>query len=111
MKVLYFEPLKSGVVKEIDGALKTMQDMVGGYIQAVYLPDGVALVCNEEGKFAGLPPNRALYDGAGNILDVIMGNFFLCYAPPEVDSFQSLPDDLIEKYCKIFNSYKAMLIL
>ena len=36
MRVLIVEPERKPEVKEIDGSLKTMQSIVGGYIQAIY---------------------------------------------------------------------------
>lgn len=48
-------------VIEIDrGAeLDTLQERVGGYVECVYSADGkVTIWANEDGKFAGLPPNR-----------------------------------------------------
>ena len=38
--------------------LKEMQDIVGGYIEIVYLKDGRIMVVNEEGKFNDLNPNQ-----------------------------------------------------
>ncbi len=37
----------------------------------------MALICNEEGKFLGLPLNRALRDDAGEVYDIIAGNFLI----------------------------------
>ena len=37
----------------------------------------MALICNEEGKFLGLPLNRALRDDTGEIYDIIAGNFLI----------------------------------
>ena len=47
---------------EIDDTLEAMQKVVGGDIEK-YMPfdDDVAIICNEEGKVNGLPPNRAVY--------------------------------------------------
>ena len=47
---------------EIDDTLEAMQAIVGGDIEE-YMPfeDEVAIVCHEEGKLIGLPPNRAIY--------------------------------------------------
>lgn len=82
MKILVIEPLKEPYVKEIDGALESMQNIVGGLIQAIYPFDHpeIALVCNEEGKLNHLPLNRTLFDEEGNIVDIIAGTFFLCTA-------------------------------
>ena len=100
MKILVVEPLTKPYIKEIDGSLESMQKIVGGLIQAIYPFDDpeVALVCNDEGKIIGLPFNRALRDDAGEIYDVIAGTFFLCQAPADSDSFESLTDEQIKQY-------------
>ena len=41
----------------IANELKTMQDIVGGYIEAVPLAADAAIVCNEEGRLLRLPYN------------------------------------------------------
>lgn len=38
--------------------LKEMQELVGGYIELVYLPEGKCLIINEEGLLLGLPLNQ-----------------------------------------------------
>ena len=51
MRILVIEPERRPEVREIDGSLKTMQSIVGGYIQAIYpFDDPVALVANDDGK-------------------------------------------------------------
>lgn len=103
MKVLVIEPMEKPVAKEIDSSLEAMQEIVDGYIQALFpFDEPVALICNEEGKLHGLPLNRALRDDAGNVYDVISGTFFLCSAPPDSESFCSLSDSQIEYYSKLF---------
>lgn len=57
-------------------------------------------VCNEEGKFLGLPLNRALRDDTGEIYDIIAGNFLITGLGEE--SFSDLPPDLLEKYKEQF---------
>ena len=60
------EPLH---LEDIDNTLEAMQEFVGGYIEAVTLPDGKVIICNEEGKLLGLPYNRGFE-----------GDFFICEA-------------------------------
>lgn len=61
MKVLLVEPNADPRIIEIDGSLAAMQSLVGGLIETVYpFSDLVALICNDEGKLAGLPQNRPL---------------------------------------------------
>ena len=70
-------------------------------IQAVYpYEDPVALICNEDGKFMGLPLNRALRDDTGEIYDIIAGNFLITGLGEE--SFSDLSPDLMEKYKEQF---------
>ena len=104
MNVLLVEPNTEPRPVEIDGSLASMQSLVGGLIQAVYpFEDPVALICNDEGKLVGLPQNRPLkHSETGEIYDIVCGPFFLCSAPPDSENFESLPDDLIEKYSKVF---------
>ena len=104
MNVLLVEPNTDPRAIEINGSLAAMQSLVGGLIQAIYpFKDPVALICNDEGKLAGLPQNRPLkHPETGEIYDIVCGTFFLCSAPSGSENFESLPDNLIEKYSKVF---------
>lgn len=102
IKVLLVEPNKYPKMIEIADTLESMQELVGGDIEE-YMPyeDDVALVCNDESKLRGLPPNRAIYlddNGKKEMVDIIAGKFFICYAPPESEKYLSLPDELAKKY-------------
>lgn len=103
LSVIYFEPGKYPKVIEIPDSLEAMQELVGGPIEE-YMPfdDEVAIICNEEGKMVGDELNRAIYADDGQILDIIAGKFFMCYAPIESENFLSLPKDLQQKYEKQF---------
>ena len=104
MKVLLVEPNADPRIIEIDGSLASMQELVGGLIEAIYPFNApVALICNDEGKLIGLPQNRPLkHPETGEIYDIVYGPFFLCSAPADSENFESLPNDLIEKYSKVF---------
>ena len=105
MKVIIVKPFTQPYITEIKGDLESMQAVVGGYIQAIYpFDDEVALVCNEEGKINGLMPNRFLLNRNNGVCDFICGDFFLCYAPAESEHFESMPDNLIQKYIDKFSA-------
>ena len=57
MRAIIKEVGKLPKVEEIENELATMQGLVGGYIEAVSAGQGICLICNEEGKLNGLPPN------------------------------------------------------
>lgn len=103
IKVLFIEPHKYPRVIDLNDTLEDMQKLVGGDIEE-YMPfdDDVAIVCNEEGKLNGEELNRAIYGDDGQLLDIIAGKFFICYAPIESERFLSMPDDLLKKYEKLF---------
>lgn len=105
MKILLLRPNELPVPIDIEGSLKSMQSIVGGYIQAVYpFEEPVALICNEEGKLLGLEPNRLLrHPETGAVYDVIAGTCFLCSAPPDSENFESLTSDQIQHYTELFS--------
>ena len=103
MQVLVVEPERRPEVKEIDGSLRSMQEVVGGWIQALFpFDEPLALVCNDEGKLMNLPANRGLRDKNGQIYDIVCGTFFLCGAPSDSDHFTSLTPEQIERYRERF---------
>ena len=105
MRILVVEPGCRPEVREIDGSLKSMQEIVGGLIQSVPLYDepAVVLVCNDEGRLLGLPLNRALYEPGSSVpYDIISGTFFLCGAPSNSDHFKSLTDEQIPRCTERF---------
>ena len=112
MIVLKVEPEKAPERIKISGDLESMQQVVGGIIQAIYpFDEPIALICNEEGKLDGLPLNRSLRDEDGKICDVITGTFFLCGAPPEEESFTSLTENQLEDFEARFHTPELFLRL
>lgn len=101
--VLLVQPMKKPEVVQMEDSLEAMQKMVGGYIEE-YMPfnDDIAIVCNEEGKLIGAPLNRGIYNENGELQDIIAGNFFVCSAPMECESFQSLSEEQIKEYTEKF---------
>lgn len=103
IKVLCVKPEQKPKVVEIENTLKELQKAVGGSIQAVYTGnDPVAIVCNADGKFIGLPLNRTLFDDRnGRPYDIVSGTFLV--AGIRGDDFCSLSDDMLRKYEEIFH--------
>lgn len=101
MTVLAVLPGKVPEKIELEGTLKSMQNFVGGTIQAIYpFDDPVAIICNDEGKLGGLEYNRALRNEKGAVYDILCGPFFVCGLG--TDDFASLSEDLMETYYKRF---------
>ena len=92
MKVILYELGKKPMVKEIKNDLKVFKEIVGGWIETFTQPNGIILVCNEEGKLIGLPANKIMFG------DLIVGNFFLCRAKGE--DFVSVTDEDIKYFIK-----------
>lgn len=65
MWVLRVEPFGIAEPKLIPGDLKSMQELVGGFIETVTLSNGYIIVCDESGRFAGKPKN--IFDFRGTI--------------------------------------------
>lgn len=108
MKVVVVEPHKKARIEDIGSELEDLQELVGGYIEAIYpFDDPVALVCNGEGKMEGLALNRALYDERGQVYDILCGTFFVCGLG--LEDFASLSDDLARKYMRRFGKPEEFL--
>ena len=106
MKVLYIQVRKRPQVIEIKHTLKEMQRLVGAYSP---FDDGSVIILNDTGKIDGLEFNRVVYDENGEIADIIAGDFFICYAPPDNSELSSLPDELIQKYTEVFKTPQAFI--
>lgn len=105
ISVLFVEPNKYPKMIEIEDTLEAMQAVVGGDIEE-YMPfdDEVAVICNEEGKYNGMRPNRAVYAENKEMIDILFGQFFICYAPIESEKFESLTPELAKKYEEKFKN-------
>lgn len=108
MEVLLVKPGQLAEMTVIKAGLSSMQEIVGGDIQAAYFFDEpVAVVCNEEGKMNGSELNRAVKDDNGNIIDIIAGTFFVCGLGDE--NFTSLQPEYKDKFEKMFKNPEAFL--
>ena len=70
MKILMVEPGKAPEERNISGTLDSMQEAVGGTIQAIYpFDEPVALICNDDGKLMNLPMCRSIHEIGDIILN------------------------------------------
>jgi len=64
-----------------DFQLEELKDIVKGWIEIVWLPDGRLMCVNEEGKCYGLPINdkaTEIYQSAFGYSDFICGDVLVC---------------------------------
>ena len=86
IEVLVVEPNKLPEKRTIPNKLESFQEIVGGYVECVFLYDrkDVALLCNEEGKIKKLKPCRDIG------FDTICGNFIIVGVSDNDNEFHSL---------------------
>lgn len=110
MTVLVVEPLKAPYLKTISGSLKSLQEEVGGLIDATYpFEDRVAIVLNDQGKLNGLTPNRGLYNDDGNLYDIVAGTFLVVGLAEE--NFCSLDEEMAAKYMEKYKIPEMMVCI
>ena len=70
IKVVLCEPGKVARVAEIGTELSDLQRVVGGLIEPYYpFEEQVCIVCNDEGKYNGMRPCRAIYGEGREMMD------------------------------------------
>lgn len=106
ISVLLVEPNKDPRVVKINNTLEAMQHTVGGSIEVFSVFEDALIVCNEEGKFNGMQPNRAIYSNNGTLMDIIFGPFFVC-CETEEGAFTNISDELIKKYQKKLKNHET----
>lgn len=103
MKILIVEPGQTPRKAQIPHTLKSMQETVGGYIQAIYpWDDPVAVVCDEEALLKQLEFNRLIAPEVA-----IFGPFFICGLGKE--DFADLTDDLSDKYAQLLREPQILV--
>jgi hypothetical protein len=91
IRVAVMRPAERVAFEEIENDLEPMQKIVGGYIEPLFLPDGLVVVFNEEGQHLGLTPNRFI-EGSPLHRVLLHGTFFV--ARKIGDEFASItPED------------------
>lgn len=89
--VIVINGVKASKVEiEPDGlGLRDVQKIVGGWIEAVSLPDGLTLWCNEDGRMQGLTPHATPFPSC----PVICGTYVVSRTTPENGDFASVTED------------------
>ena len=88
MKVVVKYPGCQPNIREIDGSLESLQDIVGGWIEHVGIRKGLGMIINEEGKLHGLPENFAFRG------DMIVGPAI--FVGEAGEDFTDVPEDFLE---------------
>lgn len=108
IQVVIVEPNKRPYKKIIDNDFKTMNDIVGGYTERVFISqfDGlkIALVVNEDGLLIQLPMNRKVV----GFVNPLVGTFFISSYNLQGENV-GLTDDLAETYIKRFTPLEVYL--
>jgi hypothetical protein len=95
-----------------DTELETLQDAVGGLIQAVDLTPSLTMWCNEEGKLIGLPVNpvaTAMWTRYFGETDIIVGNVVFTGGCDEEGNTTSILQDDADKIEKLCSTYVGAL--
>lgn len=87
IRIAIIDPRGVVSIEIIPNTLQAMQHIVGGYIETVTRPDGLIIVCNEEGRLQNLPVNRFMPNFVGTIFIV----------RSEGEDFASITDNDIEE--------------
>ena len=91
MKVLIKNVGENTKIADVENDLQSLQNLVGGYIEALPLTKDVLLICNEEGKLKGLPVNfNIVINGK---IESIVGNVF--FVGKNDSDFDSLTNEQI----------------
>ena len=105
MRILVVEPGHRPRSAKINGSLESMEEIVGGRIQAMYPSRGIALVFNNDPHGPLLPKNRCVRN------EIVRGTFFICGAPEDGNYFISLTKKQLRYYKKTFTLPEAFLDL
>lgn len=99
IKVLVCRVGQPPVVEEIVDSLEASQKIVGGYIESWAMGGRLSLICNGEGRFIGLKPNRPVRADHWTGAEIVRGDFFLVSGDGD-GGFASLSDAEIADWSK-----------
>lgn len=108
LRVIVCRVGQAPVIEEIEPGLKPMQDLVGGYIEAVRLEgeyggNGIDLYCDEEFLLKSYQPNRLIRND-----QAIHGTFFICAHDDEGETL-GLDDAQLDKWLAVVKSWPVAI--
>ena len=81
-----------GHMTDISNTLENLQNIVGGYIETVTCPNGVVIICNEEGLMNMLPVNCTVFPRDWSARVTLVGDIIVVGS--KGDEFADVPIDL-----------------
>lgn len=91
MKIIYKEPGKPAVYKEVPNELEDLQELVDGWVEAHTVEDGLVIICNEEGRIRQMPYNCHVFtDWVGPIAFVGCHGDEFCDVPITLEDARQL---------------------
>ena len=105
ISALYVCPNKPPELVLVEPTTPVFRGLLGGPIEEIFpYFEEVMLLCSASAKVERKPPNRALYDGNGNLIDVVAGDFILVGAPLTEPGFISLTPEQINRYQALYQT-------
>lgn len=105
--VLLLEPGQIAKPTLVNNTPAAMRQLIGGNFEAISLPDGGILLCNEDREFIAHRQNRVIKDDAGEVLDVLVGTGLICGCKD--GEFVGLTIDQMKRYKNTFQYPQKIL--
>lgn len=102
IKVVIKKVNERPIITTIEDDLRTLQKIVGGFIEIVSIADGIDMILNEEGKMNGSKPN--FFYSRNRYTDLIFGDVLFTGVDYESGTQESLSDRQIQSVLKWLNS-------
>lgn len=91
MKIIFKEPNKPAVYKEVPNELEDLQELVDGWVEAHTITEDMVIICNEEGRIRQMPFNCHVFvDWVGPIAFVGCKGDEFCDVPISLEDARQL---------------------
>ena len=90
ISVIIKQPGEAPYKTEVENTLKSLQELVRGYIETVTFAEDAAVICNEEGRLLEMPFNCNLFgvDFVGPIVIAGVDGEEFCDVPVKFEDFK-----------------------